>query len=379
MAVNRGEVSARAEEEKQRVQEQSQLVYLQTQIDELRRMIKDQNNKYAWAIEQSRRSEGQVVQLQNLLERQAQEIQTTLEVYKREITALRREVAGAMLRVEEPIKPIREMQAQIHQLQEVRRQDREANAPWQGRVEEIEHKAKETLALVRESDDRFRQLQGQLDQFRVADSAALEHIRRLDEQIQIEKQNLRRQAVEAQQLVADVRGALDDPVARIGRLEERVRLNEEDLEAIPQHLDALAGRIPALQEEIRRVELVSTERFLMNQERLEDLRHQNDERMGELNESGEEHLLHITSWLERIDTWCREEEGRVARMGNRLELLQQRHETRISDLEAQELELMERIAGAWTGVLEVVKAGQVERRDGDTERSNGHFEGERRR
>jgi hypothetical protein len=31
-----------------------------------------------------------------------------------------------------------------------------------------------------------------------------------------------------------------------------------------------------------------------------------------------------------------------------------------------QLETLERIAGAWSGVLEVVKAGQVERRDGET-------------
>ena len=366
MALNKGEVTARVEEEKHRVQEQSQLIYLQNQIDELRRMLKDQNNKYAWSMEQARRSEGQVGQLQNLIERQAQEIQATLEVYKREITALRREVAGAMLRAEEAGKPIRELQAQIHQLQESRRQDRDAVAPVHGRIDELEHRSKELVSLIRGSDDRFRQLQAQLDQLRAADAEAIEGLRELDEEIQVEKQNLRRQSVEAQQLVADVRASLDDPVARIGWLEERVHANEELLAVFPQQLEAVTERIPGLVEDIRRVELTATERFLMNQERLEDLRHQSDQRIGELHDSGDENVLHLTSWLERIDAWCREEEGRVARIGSRLELLHQRHDARLSELEAQELETLERIAGAWNGVLEVVKAGHVERRDGET-------------
>ena len=221
------------------------------------------------------------------------------------------------------------------------------------------------ISLIRDSDDRYRQLQWQLEQLQNADAAAIEGLRELDEEIEIEKQNLRRQSVEAQQLVADVRASLDDPLARIGRLEERVRANEEQLVVLSEELDADAERIPALIEDIRRVELVATERFLMNQERLEDLRHQNDERIGELHDSGDQHLLHLTSWLERIDAWCREEEGRVARIGSRLELLHQRHDARLSDLEAQELELLERIAGAWGGLLEVVKADQVERRDGE--------------
>ena len=365
MAMNKGDVTAKFEEEKLRVQEQSQLIYLQNQIDELRRMLKDQNNKYAWAMEQSRRSEAQVGQFQNLIERQAQEVQTTLEVYKREITGLRREVASAMLRAEEAVKPQREIQAQIHQLQEVRRQDREAVAPWAGRIEELEHRIKETVALIRDSDDRYRQLLSQLEQLRVADGTAIEGLRHLDEQIQVEKQNLRRQAVEAQQLVADVRASLDDPVARIGRLEERVRVTEDQLQELPPLIEKIGEKLPGIQEDIRRVELVATERFLLNQERLEDLRHQNDERIVEMHESGDEHLLHLTSWLERIDAWCREEEGRVARIGNRLELLHQRHDARLSDLEGQELETLERIAGAWSDVLETVKAGQVERRDAD--------------
>ncbi len=370
MAINKAEVTAKFEEEKQRAQDQSQVIYLQNQIDELRRMIKDQNNKYAWAMEQSRRSEGQISQMQNVIERNAQEIQTTLELYKREISALRREVAAAMLRAEESIKPVRELQAQVHQLQEARRQDRDAVTPWYGRIEELEHQAKETIALIRETDDRYRQLHGQLDQFRVADAAALEQIRHLGEEIQVEKQNLRRQALEAQQLVADVRHSLDDPLARIARLEERAHDTEEQFEAIPPRLVELAEQLPALKEEIRRVDIAANERFLLSQERIEDLRHQNDERIVEMHEAGDDNLLHITSWLERIDAWIRDEEGRVSRFANRLDLLHQRHETRISVLEAQELEMLERITRAWNGVLEAVKADQVERRDETPERGN---------
>lgn len=367
MAMNKGEVTAKFEEEKLRVQEQSQLIYLQNQIDELRRMIKDQNNKYAWSMEQSRRAEGQVGQIQALIERQSQEIQTTLEIYKRELNALRRDVSAAMLRAEDATKPVREIQAQIHQLQEARRQDRDAIAPWFNRIEELEHYSKETRSLIRDNDDRYKQLQSQLEQFRIADAAAIEQIRHLDEQIQIEKQNLRRQAVEAQQLVADVRSSLDDPLARIARLEERVRATEDELTTLPPQIEELADQLPSLVEDIRRVELVATERFLLNQERLEDLRHQNDERIVEINENSEHHAVHVTSWLERIDAWCREEEGKVARIGNRLELLHQRHETRLTDLEEQELAMLQSVASAWNDVLEGVKAGQIARRGPELE------------
>jgi chromosome segregation ATPase len=319
-------------------------------------------------MEQVRRTEGQVGQLQNLIERQAQETQTSLEVYKREITAIRRDVGAALLRAEDATKPVREIQAQIHQLHEVRRQDRDAIAPFDGRISEVEQRSKELLSLIRDGDERYRQSSSQFEQLRAADAVAVDMIRKLDDQIQVEKQNLRRQAVEAQQLVSDVRASLEDPMARIGRLEERAHESDQQLAVLPEQIDSIAERLPGIVEDIRRVELMATERFLMNQERLEDLRHQSDERMTELHESGDQNLLHLTSWLERIDAWCREEEGRVARIGNRLELLHQRHDSRLSDLEVQELEMLERITGAWNNALETVKAQQVERREDDMEK-----------
>jgi chromosome segregation ATPase len=368
VALNKGDVTAKFEEEQLRVQEQSQLIYLQNQIDELRRMLKDQNNKYAWSMEQVRRAEAQSGQLQNMIERQGQEIQATLEIYKREINALRREVSSAFQRAEEAIKPVREINAQIHQLQEARRQDRDAITPWYNRIDELEHHSKELLALIRGNEERHRGLITQIEQLKIDDAATVEDIRHLDAQIQVEKQNLRRQAVEAQQLVADVRASLDEPVARIGRLEERIHDLEDQIKVIPPEIDAISGRLPSMIEDIRRVELVATERFLLNQERLEDLRHQSDERLTELHETSDQHLLHVTNWLERIDAWCRDEEARIARIGNRLELLHQRHDSRLTDLEAQELVLLERVTDTWAGMLEAVKAAQIERRGPELER-----------
>lgn len=362
--MNRNDVTARFEEEKLRVQEQSQLIYLQNQIDELRRLLKDQNNKYAWAMEQARRAEGQVTQIQQLAERQTQETQSTLEVYKRELTALRRDVAAALNRAEEGTKPIRDMQAGIHQLSESRRQDRDALAPWWVRIEELEHRTREAMSQVRDTDDRNRNLQTQLEQLRLADAVTIEETRHLKDQIEVEKQVIRRQAVEAQQLVSDVRASIEDPVARLTRLEERYKALDEQIIGFPPMVQAVSVHIPVLQEELRRIELVSTERFLLNQERLEDLRHQNEGRISDLHDTDEVHLRHLTSWLERIDAWCREEEGRVTRIGNRLELLHQRHDGRLTDLEQQELQTLERITDAWNGVRDAVKQAQVERREG---------------
>lgn len=361
--TNKNNITSKYEEEKLRVQEQSQLIYLQNQIDELRRLLKEQNNKYGWAMEQVRRVESQNTQLQALIERQQQEQQIVLEAYKRELSALRRDVANALIRAEDSVKPVREIQAAIHQLGESRRNDREHVAPLFGRIDELEQRARDVVAQLRETDDRHRTLLTQMEQLRLADGEALEEMRRLNDDIQAEKQALRRQAVEAQQMVSDARSSLHEPVARIGRLEEQHKQLNTRVQALPGQISDLAAEIPKLAEDLRRVEILSTDRFMMTQERLEELRHQNEERIGDLRDTDEEHLRHLTSWLERIDGWCREEEGRVARIANRLELLQQRHETRLSDLETQDLEVLQQITTAWASLLEVRRSTDVERRE----------------
>jgi chromosome segregation ATPase len=319
-------------------------------------------------MEQVRRVEAQNAQLQGVIDRQAQEQQVVMESYKRELSTLRRDIANALVKSEEAVKPVREIQASIHQLNESRRTDREHVAPLFGRIDELEHAEREMVAHIREGDDRYRQLLPQIEQLRLADHDVLEDIRRLGDEIKAEKQALRRQAVEAQQMVSDARNSMHEPVARLTHLEELHKHLDTMVRALPGAIESVAGQLPGIKDDLRRIEIISTERFMLTQERLEELRHQNEERLVDLRDTDEQHLRHLTSWLERIDAWCREQEGRVGRVGNRLDLLFQRHENRLADLETQEAKLLEHITGAWTGLLESRRALDVERRefsDGD--------------
>jgi len=155
--TNKPNVTSKYEEERLRAAEQSQFVYLQGQIDELRRLIKDQTNKYNWAMEQVRKVEAGVVQIEGLFDRYRQEVTQSLEGYRRDITTLRKEIAGALVKVEEGSKPIREMQTQIHQLGEVRKQDRDQLAGWMVRIEELEQRTLTWQAQIRDHQERLAQ------------------------------------------------------------------------------------------------------------------------------------------------------------------------------------------------------------------------------
>jgi chromosome segregation ATPase len=359
--TNKPNVTSKYEEERLRAAEQSQIVYLQGQIDELRRLIKDQNNKYNLAMEQVRKVEAAAGQTEGLFERYRQEVAQSLDSYRRDIASLRKEVANALIKVEEASKPIRDMQTQIQQLGETRKQDRDHIAGWLVRIEEIEQRTLAWQSQLREGEERHRALAGQLEGLYAADENVRAETRKLSEELQVEKQSLRRQAVEAQQLVADVRSVLDDHHSRIIRLDE-IRQHIEALTVnLPEQLGALENKIPDIINEIKRVERVSTERFLMNQERLEEVRQQHEDKVTAMQETDDLQQRQMSSWLERLDGWVREIEQRLARSVNRIDQMQHEHADHLSNLERLYYQFMDALAITLRGQLEQFKADQIER------------------
>ncbi|NWG21597.1 MAG: hypothetical protein HXY39_14905 [Chloroflexi bacterium] len=353
--------ASKYDEERLRAAEQSQIVYLQGQIDELRRLLKEQSNKYSWAMEQVRKVEASVVQIEGLLDRQRQELAQTLDGYRRDIAALRKEVAGAMVKIDEGVRPIREMQAQIQRLGEARRQDRDAVAPLFTRLDELEQRVAAWNAQVREAEERHRTLAARLNEFTAADEALRDDMRRLNEDMQIEKQSIRRQAVEAQQLVADIHPTLEAHASRIGRLDEIRQHIELFSEQLPGQIAALDERISGVAGDVKRVERISTERFLMNQERLEEVRQQQETRIASIEEAEDQHLRQLNAWLERIDGWLRELEQRQNHTASHIDTVQRESLIYLADLERRDVRLIETLLAALRTQAEEIHAEQVDR------------------
>lgn len=353
--------TSKYDEERIRAAEQSQVVYLQSQIDELRRLLKDQSGKYSWAIEQVRKVESNVSQIEGLFERHRGEVTQSIDISRRDIAALRKEIAAALIKIEEGIKPIREMQAQIHQVAEARRQDRDHVASWLVRIEDLERSIAGWAAQIRESEERHRVLASRIESFTGVDDSLRTDIRKVAEDMQIEKQNLRRQAVEAQQLVTDLRPLIEAQTNRINRLEEIRQRIDGFIDQVPGQISALDVRINEHDGEIKRVERLTTERFLVNQERVEEIRHQQEEKLVVLQEIDDIHLRQMTTWVERLDSWVRELEQRHARLIAQVEEVQRGHAAHLNDLEQREGNLIQIMLGALRSQLETLRAEQIER------------------
>jgi chromosome segregation ATPase len=354
-------VSSKYEEERLRAAEQSQIVYLQGQIDEVRRLLKDQANRNSTTLEQIRKVEGGIGQLEGLVERHRAEVTQANDISRRDIAVLRREVAAALIKIDEGVRPIREMQAQIQQIAEVRKQDRDHVAGWLVRIEDLEQRITAVAAQIRDVDERYRGLGGRLDGFTIADEALRVEVRKISEDLQVEKQSLRRQAIEAQQLVTDLRPTLDEHTSRIDRLEEIRQRIDIFAEQLPGQISELDVRLVEQIGEIRRVERLSTERFLMNQDRLEQIRQQQDEKIVTLQETDDRQLRQLTSWMERLDSWTRELEQRQGRIATQIEVVERAHSGHLSDLEQRDVKLIEAMLEALRSRIDLIKAEQIER------------------
>lgn len=359
--TNSNNVTNRYEDERARAAEQSQLTYLQGQIDELRRQIKEQTNKYHWVIEQVRKVEGEVGQVDGILDRHRQEVAQALDAQRRDIVALRKEIAAAVVKVDEGQRPLRELQTQIQQVAEARKQDRDQVAGWLVRIEELEVRMRDWNAQLNTVDERYRGLGGRLDGLYAADETVRTEIRKVNEDLQVEKQSLRRQAIEVQQLVHQLDATLDDHMSRITRLDEIRQQIELFANQLPEQVAVIETRLTDFTAEVKRIERIGNEHFLVNQERLEDMRHQQDEKVVSLQESDDHTQRQFTAWLERIDGMVRELEQRLARTVVRIDTTQREQATQLMVLEQRDVELVESLLAALRDRAERVKADQIER------------------
>jgi chromosome segregation ATPase len=354
--VNRppSNITSKYEEERIRAADQSQFVHLQSQIDELRRLLKDQTNRYQLITEQTRKTESALAQMQGLIDDHREEITLTVERTRRDIAELRRDMAAARMQVDEVTSPIREMIAQIQQLADARKQDREYVSTFLVRIDALEQTHQGLHNQIKAMEDNYRQLALQLDRLRDADTIALQDIRRLSEEAQVERQQVRRQIMDTAQLFEGKDEEVKALTHRLDRLDDLQQRFDLTVATFTEQITSLNSEVAVYDREIKRVEQIANDWFMLNQERLEELRQQSNEKLDELRDIDQNHLQQLTAWLERLDSLLRELEQRQGRSVHRIEQDLQQHILRIRALEQRKLTYVKALAEVFSRQAEIV-------------------------
>jgi chromosome segregation ATPase len=348
-------ITDRLAEERSRNAGQSQIIHLQNQIDELHRMLRDQTQKYQLAVEQVRHNEQQIAEIKAEFVRQTQTVEQTVESFRRDMGTIRKEFSSLVVKVEDGVRPIRDMQAQIQELADARKTDRVSVAGLINRINEVEQKVGSLFALVREADERYRSINTRLDTFQSTEDTRRVELRQILEDVQVEKQQLRRQAVENQQLVADSKLMIAEQQSRILRIDDYRTQIDKIINDVPEQLMVLGNRIAELLQETKKIERTSNENFLANQQRIEEIRLQQDDKISTIQEAEDRHLRQISSWIERVDSYVRDLEQRLTKTTTRLDNLHYEHSNHVTDIDNRDIDLLTSLNASIQTMLERIK------------------------
>lgn len=364
MSDNSSRITDKLAEERSRNAGQSQMIHLQNQIDELHRMLRDQTQKYQLAIEQVRHNEQQFAELQSQFVRQTQDVEQTVESFRRDMSTIRKEFSGLVVKVEDGFSPIRDMQAQIQELAEARKTDRVTVAGIINRINETEQKIGSLFALVREADERHRAMSTRIDSFQSTEDIRRAELRKTLEEIQVEKQQLRRQAVENQQLVADSKLMIAEQQSRVLRIDDYRTQIDKIINEVPEQLMVLGNRIAELLQETKKIERSANDHFLTNQQRIEEIRLQQDEKIVTLQDNEDRHLRQISAWIERVDSYVRDLEQRLTKTTNRIENMQYEHVNHFNDIDNRDIDLLNTMQKGIQVMLDRIKNERIESANG---------------
>src|SRR5207253_919313 len=114
---------------------------------------------------------------------------------------LKQQVAELAQKVEEPLKPIRELRAQLGELLDSRRLDRERTASDSAQAEALQGQIRQLVAQIGLIADGQRQLRDLVQELDAVNNETRQEIMRVAELQRMEEQRLRRQGVELQEIV----------------------------------------------------------------------------------------------------------------------------------------------------------------------------------
>ena len=313
-------------DEEGRRREDTTAYQMQQQIDDLRRQMRDALARQQWLEDLYKNTEGQVLQLQMLQERHTQDVAQSMQVRQIEDGRLKQQIAELGQKVEEPMKPIRDLRAQIAELIEARRMDRERTVTDARQYEALQGQIRQLVSQIGVIADAQRQLRDLVHELDAVNNETRQEIQRVSELQRMEEQRLRRQGVELQEMVEGLRQQFTDINSRSQRVEEVRRQLMEHIEGIRAQLSDSGDHNTRFDSLIQRLEKQVHDNHGVVQERSETIRGQLAAELAELRQVGDQRMDRYINRFQQLEERLRELDGRLAEIPSHFETLRRRDE-----------------------------------------------------
>ena len=348
-------------DEDNRRRDEAQLYGLQQQIDELRRQLKENLARQQWFEELYKQNEGKVSQVQLAQDRLTHDVAQSMHARQMEDTRMKAQLADISQKVESPEKQLKDVRAQLSELTEARKNDRDLDSAAQLQMDVVQGQIRELNAHIGQVSDSQRQLRDVIQELDSALAEVRQEALHVSELQTKEEQRLRRNGIELQGMFEALRQQFADVSAKSQRVDDVRRQLTERMEAVEERLGTVVTEGTSQAVDLDRIEKAYIEQNLNHQERLEAVRLQLETQLSEQRGINDQRMDRIMSRFNGIDDRLRDLEQGLAEMPSRFEALERRDD--LIGVEADMIEewLVGRQIKALEDILEEARKRRSER------------------
>jgi chromosome segregation ATPase len=348
-------------EEDQRKRDEAQFYSMQQQIDELRRQLRENLARQQWFEELYRQGEAKVAQVQTSQERLGQDVAQTLHARQIDEGRVKAQIAELAQKADAPEKQIRDLRAQIGLLEKAIKTDREVEAVDRREIDDLQRQLRELQSGISMVGDSQRQLRDLIQELDTAIGEVRSEALHVAELQRMEEQRLRRQGVELQELFEALRQQFTEVAARSQRVDDVRRQLIERIEAVEEQITVVNKEDETTDNDLDRIEKLTTEHYLALQERLETVRVQIEGQLGEMRQVADQRMDRYMSRFTGTEERLRATEQMLSELPSRFEALERRDEKLGAEADTIEEWLVLRQLAAMENVLEEVRKRRAER------------------
>ncbi len=298
-------------EEERRRREEARQQAMQSQLDELRHRVRELAARLLRLEEEVKAAEADWAEQRQALEQHRHEVQQAHQARQLEEARFRQQLTELSLRVDDLARPLRTLQAQVAELLDAVRRQREDTGQDTRRYDELRVLIEHLAAHIERLSATDQSLRGGLEAVTTEVERLGREATRLHDVIRIVEQDVRRRVTESMQAIETLQVQLKEGVARDARLEEELERLRDDVAALRAQLEELQAFEERLGTQIERVRSHSTERDELLSERLDDLRQQFDQALRDLAAVSDQRAQRVNEEFERLAAVDRELRYRI--------------------------------------------------------------------
>jgi chromosome segregation ATPase len=264
-------------------------------------------------------------------------------------------------RIELPEKQLKDLRSQILDILEARKSGRSIDASSQRQIDEVNSQIRDIHTHLGKISDSQRQLRDLVQELDSAMGEVRQEAVHLAELQSMEEQRLRRQGMELQGLFEALRQQFGEVASRSQRVDDVRRQLTERLDVMDETLERQRVDEATIRHDIGQLEKTSNEQYLLQQERLENVRSQIEAQLGEMRNIGDQRTDRIMTRFNGVDERLRAIEQLISEFPTRFEALERRDEVIGSEADSIEEWLVLRQIEALEHVLDDVRKRRADR------------------